>query len=198
MRASLLPLSGIAFVMACSGSSGSGVTGTYSAAGGVPISLQLKSRGAVTVAAEGLGSSTGTYTVDGEKLIITMDGQSHTFIRDGNCIEDTRSVFGRLCKGGEAGAAANVSTRSVPAVPSGTWVAATSEGEFKLEFQPGNRLRLTATPPGGQAESQDGTFIIEGDQIHATLAQSMPMVLRFVNNTYESTSFGFPMTFARR
>ena len=188
---------GLLLALACSGS-GSGTTGTYAAVDGTPITMEFKSGGVFTMTAEGLGSSSGTYTVDGEKLIVSVDGQTHTFIRDGNCIDEPLQIFGKMCKGGKAGQAANVSTRNVPATPTGTWVAGTADGEFKLEFKPGNTLALSMTPPGGQPDTRAGTFIVEGDAIHVTLEQGVPMVLKFVNDAYESTSFGFPMKFVRQ
>lgn len=93
--------------------------------------------------AAGAESSSGTYAVDGEKLIVTVDAQQHIFIRDGNCIEDRLNVFGKLCKGGKTGEAANVSTRNV-------------------------------------------------------LVQGALLVLKFVNDGYESTSFGLLMNFVRQ
>lgn len=191
-------LGGLIVAVACGGGSGSGVTGTYAAVDDVPLTMEFKSGGGFTMSAAGLGSSSGTYTVDGEKLIVSVDGQTHTFIRDGNCIEEPRQIFGKLCKGGKAGAATNVSTRNVPTTPAGTYVATNADGVFTLEFQPGNRLRLTATPPGGQPDAVEGTFSVEGDMLYATLAQSKSMVLKFVNNTYESTAFGLPMKFVRK
>ncbi len=177
---------------------GSGISGTYTSVEDDALTVQLEPGGVFGMAAAGMGSSSGTYTVDGEKVIVTVDGQTHNFVRDGGCIEDRLQVFGKLCKGGKAGAAANVSTREVPKTPSGTYVASNADGEFRLEFQPGNKLILIATPVGGQPDRQEGTFIVEGDVIHATVGLSVPLVLRFVNNTYESTSFGFPMTFVKR
>jgi hypothetical protein len=195
MHSGRLVFGGLVLALACSsGGSGSGTTGTYAAVDGTPITMEFKSGGVFTMAAEGLGSSSGTYTVDGEKLIVSVDGQTHTFIRDGNCIEEPH-IFGKLCKGGKSGEAANVSTRRVPTTPTGTWVASTADGEFRLEFRPGNTLALSMTPPGGQPDTKTGTFIVEGDAIHVTLEQGVPIVLKFVNEAYESTSFGFPMKF---
>lgn len=182
-----------------SGPGGGSDDGTYASVGGDGLTLELRSGGSAVMTAAGLGSSNGTYTVDGEKIIVTISNQTHTFIRDGNCIEEPLHVFGKLCKGGKAGEAANVSTRNLPATPAGTYVATNADGEFKLEFKSGNTLTLTATPAGGGAPSaKDGSFTIEGDKIYATLDQSVPMVLTFVNNAYESTSFGLPMRFVKQ
>lgn len=180
------------------GGSSAGLTGAYSAVNGDPIALEFKAGGIFSMAASGLGASSGTYTVDGEKLIVSVDGQTHTFIRDGNCIEEPRHIFGKLCKGGKSGETSNVSTRNVPTTPAGIYVATNADGEFRLEFRPGNRLALTMTPPGGNPDTQEGTYTFEGDAIYATLAQATPMVLKFVNNTYESTAFGLPMRFIRQ
>ena len=175
----------------------SGGGGTYSAANGDPFSFEFKPNGTVEMNGGPLGSSPGTYAVDGEKLIVTTGGRAYTFIKDGNCIEDNQHVFGKLCIGGRSGAESNVSTRSAPAT-TGTWVATTTDGEFKLEFNPDNKLTLTLTTPGGQPSSKQGTFIVEGDVVHATLDQSEPMVLKWVNGAYESTSFGLSMRFVKQ
>ena len=183
-------------LQACGGSGGSG--GTYTSVAADGLTLELKSGGTVVMEAAGLGSSNGTYVVDGEKILVTINGQTQTFIRDGDCIEDQNQMFGRLCKGGKAGEAANVTTRSVPAVPAGTYTASNADGEFKLEFKPDNKLTLSLTPPGGAPMAKEGTFRVEGDNIFATLDQSEPLVLKYVNGGYESTSFGLPMRFVKQ
>jgi hypothetical protein len=172
--------------------------GTYSAANGDPLSFKFESGGKVEMNGGPMGSVTGTYTVEGEKLIVTLPGAlPATFIKDGNCIEDQLAMYGKLCIGGKAGAETNVSTRSAPTT-TGTWVATNSDGEFRLEFKSDHKLTLTVTPPGGQPAPRDGTFIVEGDVVQVTLDQSEPMTLKFVNAGYESTSFGLPMRFLRR
>ena len=184
---------------ACGGSgSGSGVSGTYAAVGEAPLTMELKSGGAAVLTMAGLGSSSGTYTVDGEKIIVSIDNQQHTFVLDGKCIEEPRQIFGKLCKGGKAGEASNVSTRKVPSAPSGTWVATTPDGEFKIAFKPGNTLTMTMTPPGGAPDPVEGTFTLEGDKMYATVGQGTPMVLTFVNNAWESNAFGVPMKFVKQ
>lgn len=190
-------------LQACGGSSsgaGGASGGTYTSVGGDGLTMELKPGGTVTMSAPGMGASSGTYVVDGEKIIVTVTGQAMqaVFVRDGNCIEDNLHVYGKLCQGGQAGAAANQSTRNVPATPSGTYLATNADGEFRLEFKPGNKLTLTLTPPGGVAQSKEGSFTVEGDNIYATLDQSEPMVLKYVNNSYESTSFGLPMKFVKQ
>lgn len=179
-------------------SSGSGFGGTYSSVGNDGMSIAFKSGGSVAMSAAGLGSSSGTYTVDGEKILVSIDNQKHTFIRDGDCVEDERNIFGKLCKGGKAGEAANVSTRNVPTTPTGTYVATNEDGEFKIDFTPGNTLTFTMTPPTGQPSTHQGTFIIEGDRTYVTLAAGKSMVLKFLNNAYESSAFGLPMKFVKQ
>lgn len=176
----------------------SGAGGTYSAANGDTISFQFKSGGQVVMNGGSLGTATGTYTVEGEKLIVTMPGAlPSTFIKDGNCIEDQLQMYGKLCIGGRAGAESNVPTRSAPTT-TGTWVATNADGEFRLEFKPGNKVTLTLTPPGGRPAPREGTFTVEGDVVQVTLDQSEPMTLKFVNAGFESTSFGLAMRFVRQ
>src|SRR4029450_8867339 len=107
-------------------------------------------------------------------------------------LEEGRHTFGRRCEGGKAGAASNVSTRKPP-VTDGVWVSKSADGDFKIEFKPGNRLTLTGTPPGGRPDTANGTFIVDGDRVSLRLPNGMPIILQFVNDVYETTSFGMPM-----
>ncbi len=172
--------------------------GVYTSVEGNELTFDFKSGGVVVMTAKDFGTSNGTYTIDQEKIVVNIDNQTRTFIRDGNCIEDQQGFYGKLCKGGKSGEASNVTTRDVPTTPSGTYIAKNADGEFKIEFKPGNKFTLSIVPVRGKAEIQEATFIIEGDTIHATLPQSVPMVLKFVNNAYESTSFGLPMKFVKQ
>jgi hypothetical protein len=186
--------------LACSKSGSSGgaaAAGSYSAANGDPFSFVFKSGGQVEFNGGPMGTGTGTYTVEGEKLLVTMNGRTYTFIKDGNCIEDNLQMFGKLCMGGASGAAANVSTRSAP-VTSGSWKAGSSDGEFALEFTGDNKLTLTLTAPGGAPASKTGTFVVDGDVVQVTLEQSEPMTLKWVNDGYETSSFGLPMRFVKQ
>lgn len=180
-------------------SSSSSPQGAYSSVNDEGLTFEFKSGGVVAMSAKAMNvSSSGTYTTDGDKMIVTIDGQQHTFVRDGKCIEEPRHIFGKLCQGGKAGEASNVSTRKPP-VTEGTWVATNADGEFKVDFKPANKLTFTATMAGGGKTSTDeGTFTVEGDRLNVRLPDGTPLILQFVNNVYESTSFGLPMKFARK
>ena len=187
---------------ACGGSDsgsgeGSGTGGRYSSVGTDGMTFELKPGGVVEMSAAGLGSSRGTYTLDGEKILVSIDNQTHTFIRDGSCIQDQRNMFGKLCLGGRAGEAANVSTRSMPT--DGIYVATNADGTFRLELKPGNTLSLSITPASGNPETREGTYVVEGDNMHVRLgAEGEPMVLLYVNGTFESSAFGLPMKFVKQ
>jgi len=187
------------FLQACGGSgSGSGPSGTYTSVTDTALTMELTSGGGVVMTAAGVGSSKGTYVVDGEKIIVTLEGQAHTLIKDGDCVRDQLDVFGKMCKGGKAGGESNVSTRQVPVTAAGTWLATNADGQFRIVFGAGNTLTLTATSAGGTADTRDGTYKVEGDEVYATLTQGEPLVLKFVNNAYESTSFGPLMRFVKQ
>jgi len=186
-------------LLACGGGTGGGSGGTYTSVDDDAGVLELKSGGTFTFTVPGLASSQGPYTVDGEKIVLTMDGQTHTLIKTGNCLEDARQVFSRMCVGGKAGEAATAAMTPAAEAPSGVWRATSGEGDFTLEFKPGNTLTMTASPPGGPAETHQGTFVVEGRTIHARIGQGGdPLVLSLVNNVYESNSFGFPMKFVKQ
>ena len=187
--------------IAC-GSSGSdrssGGTGSYSSVGDEGLVFDFGAGGVVTMSAKALNvSSKGTYTVDGDKFLVTIDGQQHTFIRDGKCIEEGRKIFGRLCQGGKAGAAANVST-SKPPVTDGVWIAKNADGEFRIEFKPGNRVSFSGTMPGGRKDTLDGPFVVDGSRVELRLPQFLNINLQFVNGAYETSSLGLPMKFTKQ
>jgi hypothetical protein len=181
------------------GSRGASAEGTYTSVNDDALTFEFRSGGVVTLSAKAMrASSTGSYAIDGDKIVVTIDGQPHTFVRDGQCIEESRGMFGKLCLGGTSGETSNVSTRKPP-VTEGTWVATNADGEFRIEFKPGNRLTLATTMAGGgRTSTEDGTFDVEGDRVQVRLPQGTPLTLQFVNDSYESTSFGLPMKFGRK
>jgi hypothetical protein len=181
-----------------SGAGPSDVSGTYSSIDDEELQIEFRPGNTVVAVMGGEEGDPGTYTIEGEKVLVTFNGQQITFIRDGSCIEDVQKMFGRMCKGGRAGNAANVSTRTAP-VTTGAWEATNQDGAFLIEFQSGTALRLSASmSDGSQSKTSEGRFSVEGDTLYATLADSTPMVLQWVNNGYESTAFGLPMRFTRK
>lgn len=203
---SLIVVSAVALLNACgesqAGSSG-GFSGVFTSVEEDSIALEFKSNGTVTARMGSEQGQPGTFAVDGEKVVVDFQGQRTVFIRDGDCIEDAQHVFGKMCKGGQAGAARNVSTRDLSKMRTGTWVATNADGKFTLDFQAGERFTFSFAPAAGsslgdQPQSMEGTYQAEGDTLYTTLADGMPMVLKYVNESFESTSFGLPMTFVRK
>jgi hypothetical protein len=198
-----------AFLAACNGgndSAGSGggsggIAGVYTSVDSDDIKLEFSSGGSVVAIMAGEKGQPGTYTIDGEKIIVDFNGQKTTFIRDGDCIEDLQRFFGKMCKGGAAGATKNVSTRTPPPT-AGTWVATNEDGEFTIEFKSESAFTMTMTPsaaiPNAGPEARDATFVIEEDTIHARFDDGMTVVLKWVNGAYESMAFGLPMKFVRQ
>ena len=213
MRLTRLPfiasalLLGASFSLTGCGGSGSGSdasgaaspTGAYTSVNDDGLAFEFKSGGVVTMTAKAMNvSSTGSYTSDGDKLLVTIDGQQHTFIRDGKCIQEGRHIFGKLCQGGKAGEASNVSTRKPP-VTEGVWAGSNADGQFRIEFKPGNKVTLTATMAGGgKTDTEDGTYVVDGDRVDVRLPGGMPLILQFVNNAYDTTSFGLPLKLTKQ
>ena len=184
------------------GSSG-GISGLFTSVDEESSALDFKSNGTVVARMAGEEGRPGTYSVDGEKVVIDFQGTRTTFIRDGDCIEDAQHVFGKLCKGGKAGAAQNVSTRDLSKMGTGTWVATNADGTFTIDFKAGERFAFSFAPAAGssmgdQPQAVEGTYHTEGDTLYATLPDGVPLVLKFVNDSFESMSFGLPMKFARK
>lgn len=185
--------------VACGGGESSGALGTYSSVNDEGLTFDFKSGGAVTMTvAKANTSASGSYTVDGDKFLVRIEGRQLTFVRDGKCIQEGQNIYGKLCQGGQAGAASNVSTRKPPVV-TGAWVASNADGAFQIDFKSSTQLTFTATPAGGGKPSTDtGTFVVEGDRVNVTLPGGMPLILQFVNDAYETTSLGLPLRFTRK
>lgn len=185
------------------GSGGGGISGVYTSVDNAEITIEFKSDGTAVASMGGEKGKPGTYTVEGEKIIVQMpDSIPVTFIRDGDCIADTQNIFGKMCKGGAAGAAKNVSTRTPPAT-TGTWSATNADGTFTIEFQPGDKFTFAFTPVAGSQMgdkpfTKPGKFEMEGDVLYTQLDDSTPMVLKWVNGAYESSAFGLPMKFTKK
>ena len=192
-------LGGAALSLACGGGAGAGGTGKYVSVADDPSTLELKSGGVAEFTMQGAGGSTGTYTVEGEKVMLTLGGTTHTLIKTGNCLEDQRHFFSKMCIGGKGGEAATGGASPTPAAaPEGVYKASSTEGEFTIEFKPGNSFTLTATPPGGASDTRQMTYTIEDRVIYAKTDTGDPLVLTFVNGGYETTSFGFALRFLKQ
>jgi hypothetical protein len=178
-----------------SGTAGGGVAATYSSVAEDEGVLELKSNGTYVYTFPAAGPTNGTYTMDGEKIILNMNGQILNILKTGNCIQDDKRLLSKMCIGGRAGETADAGA----VTPSGTWRATSPDGDFVLEFKSGNTLSVTLTPTGGAPETKEGTYTVEGRTIHARLGPGNdPMVLSFVNDAFETTSFGMAMKFVRQ
>lgn len=81
--------------------------------------------------------------------------------------------------------------------PTGTWLAVAPASQFSLTFGPGNVVTLDVEPDLAIGTQESGTFRTEGDLVYLDLPEQ-PMVLKPVNDTYQSTSLGSMLTFARQ
>jgi hypothetical protein len=62
------------------GCGGGGPSGTYSSDGPIPMSMTFKGGGKVTIS--GMGETKeATYTVEGDRVIVTLDGSPATFVK---------------------------------------------------------------------------------------------------------------------
>ena len=161
-----------------------------------PLTIVLAADGTVVMAMQGMGQSHGTYTRDGEKVLVNIDGQRHTFFRDGNCMEEGHDIFGKVCIGGKAGDASNVSTRTLPTTLSGSYVATNADGAFKLEFKTGNTLTLQSTVDG-RTDTVNGKYETEEDKLYATVDPGYSLVFQYVNGGYEGNLNGLQTRFVK-
>jgi hypothetical protein len=89
-NAFLLRFVGCALLTGFLSGCGPNVKGEYSCKGGFLETVRLESGGKAFVSANMFGvkqSKTGTYSVDGEKVVITLDMQPHDFARKGTTLD---------------------------------------------------------------------------------------------------------------
>lgn len=88
--AGLMRFAGCALLTVFLSGCGPNVKGEYACKGGILESIKLESGGKAYVGANMFGvkqSKTGTYAVDGDKVVITIGMQPQEFTRKGNTLD---------------------------------------------------------------------------------------------------------------
>ena len=175
-----------------SGDSG-GINATYKSIGEDEFTIEFRSNGNVHMTSP-IGEDNGTYTAEGDKIIVKLKDNTFRFIRNGNCIEDI-AVFGKLCIGGKSGEA---TAAAATMGPTGTYVATNDVGDFSREFSAGSKVVLHASLKGEKPEIAEGTYSIVSSMIDVKLPDGERMTLMYVNDTLETNAFGFPLKFVKK
>ncbi len=118
---------------------------------------------------------------------------SITFIHSGHRLRHLRLGFATLimfllagCGGGGSGDL------------SGTYQAGDKDGTMTLEFKSGHKVHLTMQPTGGQPDTSDADYMIDGNKVTIQVPGGMPLALVRNGNTLEGDLMGQIMHFVKK
>lgn len=80
----------------------------------------------------------------------------------------------------------------------GTYESSDKEGVMTIEFQSGGKVHMTMQEAGGQPDSSDGDFLIDGNKVTVQIPGGMPLTLTRNGNTLEGTFMGQVLRFAKK
>jgi hypothetical protein len=185
---------------------GGGVEGRYMPRGDALFeSLTLGAEGRAEVVFIG-APGTATYTVDGNVVSMTRDGDQALFVLEDGCL--TNSILGTYCRAGDVPASVGGSSASASGAAAATggpetYEATTPEGRIRLELLDGSQARMTMRPnaPGGDVPSQmsfDVSYERDGDDMLVSLPGEDPMQLVRSGRDYVATMNGQTARFVRQ
>jgi hypothetical protein len=191
--AAAIVVAGAALVAACGG----GVEGRYLPRGDALFeSLTLGEEGRAEVVFIG-APGTATYTLDGNVVSMTRDGDQALFVLEDGCL--TNSILGTYCRSGGApavdGSAATGTSSAAAAVGRESYEATTQQGRITLELLDASQARMTMRPnaPGGDVPAQmsfDVSYEREGNDMLISLPGEDPLQLVRSGRDYVATMNG--------
>jgi len=184
---------------------GSKLDGTYTPADGEGLisSITFKSGGKCELTGLGM-TKEGTYELEGQKVKITVSGETNILTMDDKGCLDGGGIIGRFCKGSaksdggsSKNSAASSSVKSGGA-PSGLYECNVPDGtKFTLEFAAGGKCKMTMIEHG-QPDVTEGNWTLNGDDIMIQSAQGMPMNLKRNGTSLVADMGGMQMTFVKK
>ena len=170
------PASALLAVVALSGCGG-GLNGTYTPSGdGFFEQLTFQSGGTVEITWMGM-TKEGSYEVDGDRVKVTVGGDTQVLRIDGRGCVDGGGLIGRYCKGGSSVVQSDARSGGRSKSLAGTWETETPMGTLTLEFRRGNEVRVSVAGAGGEPERREGSYESNGDRVIVRLPEEEPLEL---------------------
>jgi hypothetical protein len=193
MASILIRLSTIIMVAVSLTGCGDTLNGTYSGAGqGFLDKLTFMSDGTVEVTFMQM-TKEGTYAIDGKKVKITLGDDTHVLTLDDRGCLDGGGMLGIYCTNGGGGR--RIATGSGLL---GVYKAGDSEASIMLDFQNGQKVRVTIAEAGGGKGTAEGAYEINGQRITLTVPGGMPLVLTHRGEMLEGSLDGHSIKFVKR
>jgi hypothetical protein len=184
---------------------GSKLDGTYVPEGGAGLisSITFKSGGKCELTGLGM-TKEGTYELEGQKVKITVSGETNILTMDDKGCLDGGGIIGRFCKGsatddnaGSSRSSASSSAKTSGA-PSGLYECNVPDGsKFTLEFSAGGKCKM-AMIEHGQPDVTEGNWVLNGDDIMIQSTDGMPMNLKRNGTSLVADMGGMQMTFVKK
>jgi hypothetical protein len=188
---------------------GGGVEGRYLPRGDALFeSLTLGDEGRAEVVFIGAPGA-ATYTVDGNVVSMTRDGDQALFVLENSCL--TNTILGTYCRDGSApanvgvtaSAAAGTGGAAAAAGGAESYEAVTPQGRITIELLDGSQARMTMRPnaPGGDIPAQmsfDVSYEREGNDMLIALPGEDPLQLVRTGRDYVATMNGETARFVRQ
>jgi hypothetical protein len=113
-------------------------------------------------------TKTGTYTVDGKRVTLTVDGDSSPevlMIKDDGCLEGN-AILGRYCRDGKKTAAVREEKKEAESLV-GTYEArhAASDQGIRLEFKRDQKVTVNYIGAGAPP-AETATYAVVGNEVH--------------------------------
>jgi hypothetical protein len=81
---------------------------------------------------------------------------------------------------------------------SGTYESSDKEGVMTIEFQSGGKVHMTMQSTGGQPDSSDGDFLMDGNKVTVQIPGGMPLTLTRNGSVLEGTFMGQVLRFTKK
>lgn len=81
---------------------------------------------------------------------------------------------------------------------SGTWEAGDADGKMTLEFKADRKVRVTMQETGGQPDSRDGAYVIDGNKVTIQIPDGFPLTLVRDGGKLQTAMFGQMLTFEKK
>jgi len=177
-----------------------GLSGTYSGKGtGFLESLTFHSGGKVDATFMGM-TKEGTFKKDGNRVTITVNGDTQVLTVAGNGCLEGGGILGTYCKGGSEEKAAGSGGKGGGKL-SGTWEAAAPDGtdeKMRLKFKSGGKVDLSFSVPGQDPEAMEATYELSGDQLTIYIPNSPQIHLTRDKNVLGGNFMGEAIRFEKQ
>lgn len=172
---------------------GGGLSGTYSGKDtGFLDEMTFRSKNEVDLTFMGM-TKVGQWKMDGDRVTITIGGETHVLTRDDTGCLDGGGLIGRYCQGkGEARTAAK--DRGL----SGRWETGNGQDGVVLQFRSDGSVEVTVRESGSRPETRQARYEQDDDRVTVTTPDGEAMELVRQGDVLESSSMGVTIRFTRK